>query len=404
MANRNILLGITGGIAAYKSAELVRLLRKAGYPVRVVMTRGAEAFVAPMTFQALSGEPVRTSLLDPEAEAGMGHIELAKWADQVVVAPASADFMARLAGGLADDLLATVCCATEAPIALAPAMNQAMWGNHRTRRIVRMLQDDPQITLWGPDQGSQACGDTGPGRMLEPQSLLGLIEQSAPAATDGQGPLAGQRVVITAGPTREPIDPVRYISNHSSGKMGYAMAEAARAAGATVILVSGPVSLPAPGGVEVVPVQTAEEMLSASCAAVEKGADLFVATAAVADYRPASRAGQKMKKSSETLSLDLVRNPDTLATIAARKDAPFTVGFAAETDNVAGYATDKLQRKKLAMIVANDVSEPDIGLNSHHNAVTVFWPGGQREIGPAPKGEIARELIALIAERMASRS
>lgn len=401
MASQKILLGITGGIAAYKSAELVRLLKKAGHEVRVVMTRGAEAFVTPMTFQALSGEPVRTSLLDPEAEAGMGHIELAKWADQVVVAPASADFMARLAHGLADDLLATVCSATEAPIALAPAMNQAMWGNHRTRRNARLLQDDPQISLWGPDQGSQACGDVGPGRMLEPETLFGLIEQAGASTAAGAGRLAGRHVVITAGPTREPIDPVRYITNHSSGKMGYALAEAARAAGATVTLVSGPVNLAAPAGVQVVPVETAEEMLQAATAEVDKGADLFIATAAVADYRPASRAGQKMKKSHESLSLELVRNPDTLATVAAREDAPFTVGFAAETTDVEHYATDKMKRKKLAMIVANDVSAPGIGFNSDNNAVTVFWPGGQQAIGPASKQEIAASLIGLIADRMA---
>ena len=399
MARQNILLGITGGIAAYKSAELVRLLKKADYQVRVVMTRGAEAFVTPMTFQALSGEPVRTSLLDPEAEAGMGHIELAKWADHVVVAPASADFMARLANGMADDLLTTVCSATEAPIALAPAMNQAMWGNHRTQRNLRLLEEDPQITLWGPDQGSQACGDVGPGRMLEPQTLFGLIEHAAQGG--GQpGPLAGRRVVITAGPTREAIDPVRYITNHSSGKMGYAIAEAARAAGATVTLVSGPVNLDVPAGVQVVPVQTAEEMLQAASAEVDKGADLFIATAAVADYRPADCADQKMKKSRESLSLELVRNPDTLATIAARPDAPFTVGFAAETNDVEHYATDKMKRKKLAMIVANDVSTPGLGFNSDQNAVTVFWPGGQQSIGPTSKQAIARSLVTLIADRM----
>ena len=246
MAARRILLGVTGGIAAYKSAELVRLLKKAGHEVRVVMTRGAEAFVTPLTFQALSGEPVRTSLLDPEAEAGMGHIELAKWADQLVIAPASADFIARFAQGMADDLLTTVCCATEAPIAVAPAMNQAMWRNARTQRNIRLLEEDPQVQLWGPDQGAQACGDTGPGRMLEPESIFELLSREA-APT----PLTGKRVVITAGPTREPIDPVRYISNHSSGKMGYALASAAREAGAHVILVSGPVALPAPAGAEV---------------------------------------------------------------------------------------------------------------------------------------------------------
>ncbi|MEA1080574.1 bifunctional phosphopantothenoylcysteine decarboxylase/phosphopantothenate--cysteine ligase CoaBC [Marinobacter qingdaonensis] len=395
MAVKRILLGITGGIAAYKSAELVRLLKKAGHEVRVVMTSGAEAFVTPLTFQALSGEPVRTSLLDPEAESGMGHIELAKWADQVVVAPASADFLARLAQGMADDLLTTLCCATEAPIAVAPAMNQAMWSNHRTQRNLRLLQEDPQISLWGPDQGEQACGDTGPGRMLEPLVLAGLV-----ADTGTSGLLAGKRVVITAGPTREPIDPVRYISNHSSGRMGYALAEAARDAGARVVLVSGPVSLPAPAGVDVRPVVTADDMLAQASAAVDEGCDLFVATAAVADYRPETCAGDKIKKSSEQMALPLVRNPDTLATIAGRDDAPFTVGFAAETSDVARYAVDKMQRKKLRMIVANDVSVPGLGFNSENNAVTVFWPEGQTAIGPDSKQRIAERLVALISEQL----
>ncbi|MEE2764357.1 MAG: bifunctional phosphopantothenoylcysteine decarboxylase/phosphopantothenate--cysteine ligase CoaBC [Pseudomonadota bacterium] len=395
MAVKRILLGITGGIAAYKSAELVRLLKKAGHEVRVVMTSGAEAFVTPLTFQALSGEPVRTSLLDPEAESGMGHIELAKWADQVVVAPASADFLARLAQGMADDLLTTLCCATEAPIAVAPAMNQAMWSNHRTQRNLRLLQEDPQISLWGPDQGEQACGDTGPGRMLEPLVLAGLV-----ADTGTSGLLAGKRVVITAGPTREPIDPVRYISNHSSGRMGYALAEAARDAGARVVLVSGPVSLPAPAGVDMRPVVTADDMLAQASAAVDEGCDLFVATAAVADYRPETCAGDKIKKSSEQMALPLVRNPDTLATIAARDDAPFTVGFAAETSDVARYAVDKMQRKKLRMIVANDVSVPGLGFNSENNAVTVFWPDGQTAIGPDSKQRIAERLVALISEHL----
>lgn len=395
MAAKRILLGITGGIAAYKSAELVRLLKKAGHSVRVVMTRGAEAFVTPLTFQALSGEPVRTSLLDPEAESGMGHIELAKWADQVVIAPASADFIARLAQGMADDLLTTLCCATEAPIAIAPAMNQAMWSNNRTQRNIRLLQEDSQICLWGPDQGQQACGDTGPGRMLEPAALVGLINHDR-----SQGPLAGKQVIITAGPTREPIDPVRYISNHSSGKMGYALAAAAHDAGADVILVSGPVNIPAPAGVEVRHASTAEDMLRESSAAVDAGCDLFVASAAVADYRPETCAGDKIKKSSDQMSLSLVRNPDTLATIAAREDAPFTVGFAAETSDVAHYATEKMQRKKLRMIVANDVSTPGLGFNSENNAVTVFWPDGQESIGPDSKQQIAARLVALIAEHL----
>jgi len=396
MAAQRILLGITGGIAAYKSAELIRLLKKAGAEVRVVMTSGAEAFVKPLTFQALSGEPVRTSLLDPEAEAGMGHIELAKWADRIVIAPASADFLARLAHGLADDLLTTVCCATEAPIAVAPAMNQAMWKNHRTQRNMALLADDPQISVWGPGQGDQACGDTGLGRMLEPEDLADRLLNAVGAIPAGV--LAGKRLVITAGPTREPIDPVRYISNHSSGKMGYAIAEAAAQAGASVTLVSGPVSIPVPEGVQVVPVETAEEMLAASQKAVDEGCDVFVATAAVADYRPESQAANKIKKSSEAMNLSLVRNPDTLASVAARPDAPFTVGFAAETSDVEHYATDKMRRKKLDMIVANDVSSPGLGFNSDRNAVTVFWPQGQASIGPDTKLAIAERLVALIAQ------
>lgn len=395
MAVKRILLGVTGGIAAYKSAELVRYLKKAGHEVRVVMTRGAEAFITQLTFQALSGEPVRTSLLDPEAEAGMGHIELAKWADQVVIAPASADFIARLAQGMADDLLTTVCCATQAPIAVAPAMNQAMWSNGRTLRNIELLANDPQITLWGPDQGEQACGDNGPGRMLEAVELAALIAGNATP-----GPLAGKRVVITAGPTREPIDPVRYISNHSSGKMGYALAAAARDAGASVVVISGPVALPAPAGVEVRHVVTAADMLAAASRAVDEQCDLFIATAAVADYRPESQASDKIKKASEAMTLPLVRNPDTLATVAARPDAPFCVGFAAETSNLARYAKDKMQRKNLRMIVANDVSTPGLGFNSEHNAVTVFWPQGQETIGPDSKTAIASRLVALIGDHL----
>ncbi|WP_375176928.1 bifunctional phosphopantothenoylcysteine decarboxylase/phosphopantothenate--cysteine ligase CoaBC [Marinobacter mobilis] len=393
MAKKRILLGVTGGIAAYKSAELVRLLKKSGHQVRVVMTGGAQAFVTPLTFQALSGEAVRTSLLDLEAELGMGHIELAKWAELLLVAPASADFMARLAQGMADDLLTTVCSATEAPIVLVPAMNQAMWRNARTQRNAALLAADPQIELWGPAQGDQACGDTGPGRMLEPQTLADRINAPQNAA------LAGLRVVITAGPTREPIDPVRYISNHSSGKMGYALAAAARRAGAEVTLVSGPVNLAAPAAVQVRPVVTAADMLAQASAAVDEGCDIFIATAAVADYRPASCADQKIKKSAKDMALALVRNPDTLATIAGRDNAPFTVGFAAETTDVAHYANDKMQRKKLNMIVANDVSRPGLGFNSDDNAVTVFWPGGQQEFATESKAGLAERLVALISER-----
>ncbi len=394
MSQKRILLGVTGGIAAYKSAELVRLLKKAGHQVRVVMTSGAEAFIKPLTFQALSGEPVRTSLLDPEAEAGMGHIELAKWAELVLVAPASANFIARLANGMADDLLTTVCCATTAPIVLAPAMNQAMWSNARTQRNLALLEQDTQVSLWGPDAGDQACGDTGPGRMLEAQAIADRLNQER-----DNGVLAGQRVVITAGPTREPIDPVRYISNHSSGKMGYALAAAAREAGAEVVLISGPVSLSAPAGVEVRAIMTAQDLLAAAEKAVDEGCDIFIATAAVADYRPETEADQKLKKANEAMSLALVRNPDTLAAIAGRPRPPFTVGFAAETNDVERYATDKLARKKLNMIVANDVSQPGIGFNSDRNTVKVFWPGGEQAFDTDTKTGLAARLVRLIAER-----
>lgn len=402
MAGTRILVGVTGGIAAYKTAELVRLLKKAGHLVQVVMTRGAEAFVTPLTFQALSGQPVRTSLLDPEAEAGMGHIELAKWAQYIIVAPASADFMARLAAGMADDLLATVCSATEVPIALVPAMNQAMWSNHRTQRVVQLLKADAQIHLWGPADGQQACGDNGPGRMLEPDQIMQALARTH-VDNNASGGLAGKRLVITAGPTREPIDPVRYISNHSSGKMGYALAIAARAAGAEVVLVSGPVSLPPPVGISLRSVVTAEQMLATTMAAVDEGCDLFIATAAVADYRPQDYASDKLKKSAAEMTLALVRNPDTLATVAARTDAPFTVGFAAETNDVAHYALGKMRNKGLDMIVANDVSVPGLGFNSDNNAVSVFTATDQYHLGPCAKQQLAHELVALIASRLNTR-
>lgn len=390
---RKILLGVTGGIAAYKSAELLRQLRQQGHEVRVVMTRGAEAFIQPMTFQALSGHPVRQSLLDPDAEAGMGHIELARWADLVLVAPASADAMARLAHGLADDLLTTLCLATEAPIALAPAMNQAMWRNQRTQNNLAALEADPQFRIWGPAEGDQACGDTGPGRMLEPQRLVEQV-----AALDEQ-PLRGTRVVLTAGPTREALDPVRYISNHSSGRMGYAIAEAAARQGAEVVLVSGPVTLATPAGVTRVDVTTAQEMLAAVEQALDAGAHWFIATAAVADYRAVTRAEQKMKKDeSESTFIELTRNPDILATVAARTDRPLTIGFAAETQNLAAYAQSKLERKNLDMIVANDVSVAGLGFNSEHNAVQVFWPGGSLNLPARHKTALAEELITLFRE------
>lgn len=393
LAGRQIVLGVSGGIAAYKSAELCRLLGRAGARVRVLMTPAAEAFITPLTFQALSGNPVHGPLLDPQAEAGMGHIELARWAHQVLIAPASADLLARLAAGMGDDLLTTFCLATEAPIALAPAMNQAMWRDRRTQDNCARLQS-LGMALWGPASGDQACGDQGPGRMLEPLELLQRL-----TGTAAQGPLAGLSVLITAGPTREAIDPVRYLSNQSSGKMGYALAEAAAAAGARVTLVSGPVALACPPGVERLAVTSAEEMC-ACCLERVAESDIFVAAAAVADYRVAQVAGQKIKKGAEHLQLDLVRNPDILATLASHPQRPFCVGFAAETEQLEAHARAKLKAKKLDLMIANDVSRPGLGFDSDDNAVLLMDArGGLQELGPAPKRALAEELMAAIAER-----
>ncbi|MBP0047112.1 bifunctional phosphopantothenoylcysteine decarboxylase/phosphopantothenate--cysteine ligase CoaBC [Marinobacterium sp. AK62] len=393
LTNRRILLGITGGIAAYKSAELTRLLKGAGADVRIVMTPAATEFITPLTLQALSGHPVHLQLLDPEAEAGMGHIELAKWADLILVAPASADFIARFSAGMGDDLLTTLCLASDAPICLAPAMNQAMWRDPRTQANAHKLTSQG-VTLLGPGVGAQACGDTGPGRMLEPEELAELAAEQFEHTV-----LSGKRVVITAGPTREPLDPVRYISNHSSGKMGYALAEAAADAGASVKLVSGPVMLPVPPRVECVQVETAEEMLAATLDGIE-ACDLFIAAAAVADYRPVAIAEHKIKKGSEEImELRLVKNPDIVATVAGLETGrPFTVGFAAETRDVIDYARSKLARKRLDLIVANDVSNPEIGFNSDDNAVTLVSAEGETGLPQTSKRQLARQLIEQIAQ------
>lgn len=397
LANRHIVLGITGGIAAYKAAELARLLRQGGAEVRVIMTAGAQAFVTPLTLQALTGNPVHTQLLDPAAEAGMGHIELARWAELVIIAPASANFLARLAAGQADDLLATVCLATAAPIAVAPAMNQAMWRNAATRHNCRMLAER-DIRVWGPAEGSQACGDTGPGRMLEAREIAALAGEFFAV-----GPLAGKTWVITAGPTREPLDPVRYISNHSSGKMGYALATAARDAGARVILVSGPTQLPAPERVELRAVQTAREML-VQCEMVARQADVFIAVAAVADYRPAAVAEQKIKKHQQgEIQLRLQQNPDIVATIASREPRPFMVGFAAETENLLEQARAKLMRKNLDLVIANDVSDPKLGFNSDRNAVWLVDRDGVATYPENSKQQLARDLVREIALRYERR-
>jgi len=350
-----------------------------------------------MTFQAVSGLPVRSDLWDDAAEAAMGHIELARWADVVRVAPASADFIARLAAGLAGDLLATVCLATEAPIYLAPAMNRAMWDKPATRENVRRLRDRG-VGILGPGSGDQACGETGEGRMLEPARLA---EEIALRFIPGKGMLAGRKVVVTAGPTREPIDPVRYLTNRSSGKMGFAVARAARLEGAEVVLVAGPVSLETPPGVERIDVESADQMMEAASAAA-RDADVFIAAAAVADYRPVSQAGQKIKKTRESLALELTRNPDVLATIAAWEDRPFMVGFAAETQDVEANAGAKLEAKNLDMIAANQVG-PGVGFDCDDNRLTVLWPGGKEDLPPGSKQDLARRLVHLIAERSRGR-
>ncbi|MFD1261876.1 bifunctional phosphopantothenoylcysteine decarboxylase/phosphopantothenate--cysteine ligase CoaBC [Entomomonas asaccharolytica] len=392
--SKRIVLGVGGGIAAYKSAELVRKLKEYGAEVRVVMTKAGQEFITPLTLQALSGNPVHTDLLDPHAEAAMGHIELARWADLVLIAPATADLLARIAEGRADDLLTTLILATDAKIALAPAMNQAMWRDVATQSNVEKLTAR-NILLFGPDVGSQACGDVGPGRMLEPSHLAELVANCFETKL-----LTGKKVVITAGPTQENIDPVRYITNHSSGKMGFALAEAAAEQGAEVILVSGPVNLATPDRVERVDVISARDMLAA-CESVLP-CDIFIAVAAVADFRPQVIAEQKLKKQDSNqhgVLLELIRNPDILASIANRDDRPFCVGFAAETENLLAYASKKLKDKNLNLIVANDVANPTIGFNSDNNVITVI----DRELKATrfdltSKSKIARQLLALIAD------
>ncbi len=392
LTNKNILLGIGGGIAAYKCADLVRRLKERGADVRVVMSQSAMEFITPLTLQALSGHPVASDLLDPSAEASMGHIELARWADLMIVAPATANLLARINAGMADELITTTCLATEAPIALCPAMNQQMYINQATQENLSKLTSKG-FTIWGPDQGSQACGEVGPGRMIEPTDIANRAEQCF-----GPKPLVGKSVMITAGPTREAIDPVRYISNHSSGKMGYALAQAARELGAEVTLVSGPVNLSTPKSVTCINVESAQEMLDAVMAKTEM-TDIFIGCAAVADYRIADVATNKIKKSNETMQIELVRNPDILASVASLPKPPFTLGFAAETQDVEKYALDKLKRKKLDMIAANDVSNQDIGFNSNDNAVTVYWEQGKQAIPQTSKAQLARQLMLLIEQR-----
>lgn len=395
LAGWRVLVGVSGGVAAYKGAELVRRLRQAGAEVRVVMTAGAQAFITPLTLQALSGQPVHTELLDSRAEAAMGHIELARWADAILVAPASANLIARLAHGVADDLLTTLSLAAEVPLLLAPAMNRVMWAHSATQANCELLRQRG-VKLLGPAAGEQACGEVGAGRMVEADELVMAL-----ADLWQQGPLAGLHLLMTAGPTREAIDPVRYITNRSSGKMGYAVAEAALLAGASVTLVSGPTALPPPRGVECVAVESAAEMAEAVRRRLAQ-CDLFIAAAAVADYRPRVVAQQKIKKNASELThgltLTLERTEDILATVAASSAVPFTVGFAAETHDLEHYARDKLVRKGLDMVAANLVGQ-GVGFESDENALSLFWAGGAVDIKRAAKTIVARELIAVIAER-----
>jgi phosphopantothenoylcysteine decarboxylase/phosphopantothenate--cysteine ligase len=390
---KRVLLGVTGGIAAYKSPDVVRRLIERGAAVQVVMTAGAREFVQPLTFQAVSGREVRSDLWDETAERAMSHIELARWADLVLIAPASADFIAQLAHGMADNLLSTVCLATSAPLAVAPAMNRVMWANPATQANIATLRARG-VHVFGPDSGSQACGETGEGRMMEPAD----IAANAFLVLPGEGPLQGRKVVITAGPTRERIDPVRFISNRSSGKMGYAVAQAARERGADVVLVSGPVNLAVPAGVRCVCVESAQQMHDAVMAEVA-GADIFIGTAAVADYRPTTPHDIKIKKVSDNLELRMERTVDILAAVAQRADRPFTVGFAAETNDVEKHALAKLERKHLDLIAANEVGDAKC-FEQDDNALTLLWPGGGKlELGVAPKTELARKLLDVVSAR-----
>ncbi len=395
LTNKRLLLGVTGGIAAYKSADTVRRLREAGAEVRVVMTAGAAEFITALTLQAVSGHPVHQQLLDTGAEAGMGHIELARWADAVLVAPASANFMARLAQGRADDLLSAVCLATESPVAVAPAMNQQMWSNTATQANLATLKKNG-VRIFGPAEGSQACGEVGPGRMLEPAELVTLVADLFAA-----GELDGLRVVVTAGPTWEAIDPVRGLTNRSSGKMGYAVAQAAMEAGANVTLISGPTALPDPERVHTIRVESAQEMHDAVHAHIAD-TDIFIGVAAVADYRPAQTAEDKIKKTQEKMTLELVRTPDILASVTALKPAPFTVGFAAETENLEQHARQKLETKKLDLVAANRVGA-DLGFGADENSLLLVEHGGVTELPTQPKVKLARALIRHIAARYRAR-
>ncbi|EPR7136239.1 TPA: bifunctional phosphopantothenoylcysteine decarboxylase/phosphopantothenate--cysteine ligase CoaBC [Vibrio vulnificus] len=396
LAGKKILLGISGGIAAYKCADLTRRLKERGAEVQVVMTKAAKEFITPLTMQAVSGRPVSDSLLDPAAEASMGHIELAKWADLILLAPATADLIARMAAGMGNDLLTTLVLATDAPVAVSPAMNQQMYRNVATQENIATLSRRG-MEIWGPAAGEQACGDVGPGRMLEPMQLVALCEQFFQPK-----PLQDKSILITAGPTREAIDPVRYITNHSSGKMGYALAQAAMQLGANVTLVSGPVSLPTPVNVNRINVDSAQEMYDAVMAQASDH-DVFISCAAVADYRPATIAEQKLKKTddSDEMTITMVKNPDIVASVSAMtENRPFTVGFAAETNDVEVYARRKLEKKKLDLLCANDVSVEGQGFNSSDNAITLYWSQGEKALPLNSKAALSTEILKQIQTLM----
>ena len=399
LQNKKVLLGISGGIAAYKCVELTRRLKDRGVDVRIVMTEAAKAFVTPLTFQAVSGHSVSEGLLDPQAEAAMGHIELAKWADVILLPQATADLVARMAAGLGNDLLSTLVLASPAPVIVAPVMNQQMYTHPATQRNLNTLEG-LGYSVWQPASGEQACGDIGPGRMIDP---LNQVARLAEFFTPQEQPLAGKRLTLTAGPTREAMDPVRYISNHSSGKMGFALAEAAAAAGAEVTLIAGPVNLPTPEKINRINVSSARDMHLAAMQSA-KNSDIFIACAAVADYRPAHEADQKIKKKSgeDEMVIRLIKNPDIVADVAAlsANERPFTVGFAAETQDVEHYARGKLERKGLDMICANDVAIPGLGFNSDQNALQLIWKDGQQSLGQASKIELAHQVIQHIAKHL----
>ncbi|MCH8071006.1 MAG: bifunctional phosphopantothenoylcysteine decarboxylase/phosphopantothenate--cysteine ligase CoaBC [Proteobacteria bacterium] len=399
--SKKIILGIAGGIAAYKTPELVRRLRERGAEVQVVMTRSAEEFVTETTLQAVSGLPVRSNLWDKDAEAAMGHIELARWADLVLIAPATAEIMSRLASGAAPDLLTTLCLATDAPLVIAPAMNHVMWSNPAVQAN-RQVLEARGVRILGPDSGDQACGETGKGRMVEPDAIAAAVTGPTIVSDVERPPLFGRKVMITAGPTREAIDPVRFISNRSSGKMAYAMARAAAAAGAEVVLISGPVDLTTPDGIQRVDVESAGEMFAATHERIDN-IDIFIAAAAVADYSAASVQENKIKKTEAEMSIELVRTPDILASVAQLENGPFTVGFAAETEKLREYAISKLEKKNLDMIVANQVGR-NRGFDSDDNKVDVFWTAGEQSFPMMPKTELAVALIKLIGERYLERS